>query len=101
MSLPIFLTDDKDFGLMQTRWASEINPLLLSPFLQGRLIQNVSLSTGDNVVNHGLNRKLQGWVLVRQRAAATIYDKQDLNQIPNLTLTLNTSANVSVDLYVF
>lgn len=101
MSLPIFVTDDKDFSLMQTRWASEINPLLQSPALQGRLIQSVKLSTGDNIVNHQLGRKLQGWCIVRLRAAASIYDKQDANQIPNLTLTLNTSADVTVDLYVF
>lgn len=99
--LTIFSTGDKGIDLMQTSWAADINPLLKNAVLQGILLKNVSLTTGANSVNHKLGRKLQGWMLTRVRAAATIYDTQDANSMPELTLTLNSSANVVVDIYVF
>lgn len=86
---------------MQTNWAQQINPVLALPTNKGLLLQSVSLTTGDNVIDHKLGRKLQGWQIVRQRASAALYDKQDANQMPALTLVLNTSANVTVDLFVF
>lgn len=94
-------SDSDELTSMQTRWASQLNPLLANPLTAGRLIRNVELSTGANTINHGLGRKLQGWVLTRLRAAAQIYDMQDSSIIPNLTLTLVSDANVAVDLWVF
>lgn len=100
-NLPQFQTDDRDFQLMQSAWATAINPLLRNAALNGSLIQNVVLVTGSNQVNHKLGRKLQGWFIVRQRAAASVYDQQDSNTSPALTLSLVSSANVNVDIYVF
>ena len=97
MALALRLPWDK----AQDQWATDINPVLTNPIVQGRLIQKVKLTSGNNMLNHGLGRNLVGWVIVRQRAAATIYDTQDSNQLPNLVLTLNSSAAVVVDLYVF
>jgi len=88
-------------GLMQTAWATQLNPVIANPLAQGRLIQNVSLVSGANVINHQLGRKLQGWILTRQRSAASIYDTQDSNTMPALTLQLTSSAAVTVDLFVF
>ena len=48
-----------------------------------------------------LQRPLQGWYIVRQRALASIYDTQDSNQNPSLTLNLTSNAVVSVDIAVF
>lgn len=99
--LTIFQSDDTNMQLMQTSWASSLNPLLKNAVLQGVLLKDVSLASGANVVNHKLGRKLQGWVLVRKRAAGDIYDTQDTNSTPALTLNLNSSAAIVVDLYVF
>lgn len=101
MALTIFNSDDKDFMLMQTSWASSLNKMLANPATNGILMKSVQLSTGDNTINHKLGRNLQGWVIVRKRANADIYDTQDSNSMPSLTLTLNSSANVTVDLYLF
>lgn len=87
--------------LLQTAWASQIDPVLRNPLTQGNLLKNVTLASGANVVDHKLGRKLQGWVLTRQRAAASVFDTQDLNPTPALTLTLTSSAAVVVDLLVF
>lgn len=101
MSLPIYQSDSKEMSMMQTAWASELNPLLSNPMLAGRLLRNVALVSGDNTINHKLGRKLQGWLIVRKRAAADIYDKQDNNTMPDLTLVLNASTAVVVDIYCF
>ena len=99
--LPQFQSDDQVMRLMQNRWASIIDPVLAVPLNAGLLLKQVTLASGDNVVNHLLGRELQGWMLVRQRSAADIYDLQDDNKRPALTLLLNSSAPVVVDLWVF
>lgn len=86
---------------MQSKWSSIINVLLRNPALQSQVLNDVSLINGTNTINHGLGRKLQGWKIVRQRAAASIYDQQDTNSMPDLTLILVSNAVVSVDLEVF
>lgn len=97
MQLPKGLT----LEMMQTKWASILDPLLGRQSLNLVILENVSLSTGANVVNHTLGRKLTGWRIVRIRALATIYDTQDSNSMPELTLLLTSSASVVVDLEVF
>lgn len=86
---------------MQTQWASQLNPLVASPIMSGHQLKNVSLAMGDNVVPHGLGKILTGWMIVRQRATAALFDKQDSTQLTNLNLTLNASAPVVVDLWVY
>jgi len=87
---------------MQSRWKSILDPLLGNPSVQSNILENVSLlSTGTTVINHGLGRKLIGWRIIRKRGNANIYDTQDSNQTPQLTLQLVSSAAISVDLEVF
>lgn len=97
MSLPQKLPLD----LMQTRWATELNPVLANPTSKSLILKNISLVTGINVINHKLGRTLQGWIPTRIRASATFYDQQDSNQTPQLTLVLISSANAVIDLEVF
>lgn len=97
MSLPKRLPWDR----AETEWASQIDPVLNNPSNAAIILPNVSLTVGNNTINHKLGRKLQGYRVVRQRGPASIYDAQDQNQRPNLTLVLVTSASVVVDLEVF
>lgn len=100
--LPIFTTEDKNMTLMQTNWATLINPVLSQPISQGLLLKDVTLASGDNTINHKLGRKLQGWFPTRfQSAFAQLYDKQNTNQMTDLTLVLNANGAVVVDLFVF
>lgn len=101
MALPIYKSNDQSFTLLQTAWSTQLNPVLALPQSSGVILQNVSLKAGDNTIDHRLGRNLQGWQLIRVRAAATIYDKQDANQLKARTLVLNSSAPVVVDLFVF
>lgn len=89
------------YALHQTQWAQAIDPILTNPLNSASVLKSVSLVSGANVINHKLGAPLQGWWIVRQRAAASIYDTQDTNQMPQLTLNLVSSAPVVVDLAVF
>ncbi len=86
---------------MQNKWASAIDPVLSNPTVNNLVLKNIALVSGANTISHKLGRKLQGWNTSRIRASATIYDTQDSNQTPHLTLTLVASTAVVVDLVVF
>lgn len=101
MALPIFQTPERILSMLQTRWASIIDPFLANPALDSIILPSVRLAVGTNVISHRLGRKLQGWSIVRQRSAASVYDTQDASTMPELTLTLVSSAAVVVDILVF
>lgn len=102
MQVPLIQTTLKELMLVQTKWRSILNPLLGNPSLDSLILENVSLlKAAPNVVNHKLGRKLIGWRVVRIRAKAIIYDSQDSNQTPDLTLVLITDTDVIVNLEVF
>jgi hypothetical protein len=98
VKLPVLQSKVGELTMMQTRWASLIEPVLSQPFNNGVLLQEVELSTGTNKINHKLGRKPQGWVVVDRNTAATVYRSAPFNA---LTLTLTASAGVTVSLHVF
>lgn len=97
MKLPQGLTERQ----MESTWASMIEPVISNEINQGHMLTGVVLQSGVNVVNHGLSRKLIGWFIVGINAAATVYDTQATNQMPQLTLNLTSNAACSVNLWVF
>ena len=100
MNLPFFQTNNQDLSLMQSRWSGILNPLLANPSIQSIILPQVSLKAGINRVNHKLGRKLVGWRVIRLRSNAAIYDEQDDNQTPDLTLVLVANTPVIIDLEV-
>lgn len=90
-----------DLDMMQVTWATALDPIISNPATNPTILKNVPLVVGTNVINHKLGRKLQGWKIVRKRASADIYDEQDTNQMPQLTLVLVSDAIVTIDLECF
>lgn len=86
---------------LQPKWASILNPIIKNPSNNANILQNINLVVGTNTINHLLGQKLQGWRISRQRALASIYDQQDNNQTPQLTLVLVADNPVTIDLEVF
>lgn len=86
---------------MQTQWAQQLNPIIANPLVNGIILQSITLKAGSNTINHLLGQKLQGWYLIRKRASAEIYDTQDNNPTPQLTLLLTSDSPVVVDIAVF
>lgn len=101
IKLPYQQTQDRQLNQFQLSLASALQPITSNPAAAPVFLKNVQLSTGTNRITHLLDRTLQGWVVVRQRASATLYDIQDTNPNQNQTLLLVASAPVSVDLMVF
>lgn len=99
MKLPIMQDKNSVFMSMQTRWAALIEPFLSKPVINGVMLSDLNLVSGDNVINHRLQRNLQGYLVIAQNAAAQFYQKT--STMPELTLVLNSSATVKVSLYVF
>lgn len=94
MGLPLKLSWD----MSQTTWASAINPVLNLPPNQGILLKNIKLAAGDNVINTKLGKQAQGWVIIDQDAASSIYRSAAFNP---LTLTLHASAPCNLSLWIF
>ncbi len=87
--------------LANPKWAATLNPIVANPLMGGSLLRNISVGTGTNAINHGLARKLEGYLIVLNSANVTFYDSQTTNQRPDLTLILNASGNAIISLYVF
>lgn len=98
MALPVFKSDDQASMLMQTRWAAILDPIVGNPCTNPSLLTGVKLINGATVINHGLGQKMQGWKIVDIDGAATIYRSAPISA---LTLTLISSAAVTVSLEVF
>ena len=94
-------TNDSTLNRMQDNILRSVNPVVSNPLVDGQLLKGVSLQSGANLINHGLGRDLVGWIVTRLRQSATIYDTQDTNKTPSLTLQLVASGGCTADIYVF
>lgn len=97
----ILQTEDINLNRVQSNFVRALNPVFNNALLDGGLLKNVSLISGQNAVNHLLGRNLTGWFLVRKRGSSDVWDTQDVNATPHLTLLLNAASAVEVDIYVF
>lgn len=84
------------------------NETIEVPILQGRLLENVSITENQtNRVRHGLGRKLRGWIVVRQTVEEIFFsDLQDSNGREDEELwlvpkTASGSAKSKISLWVF
>lgn len=96
--LPQFQSDNTPFQLMQSKWASQLNPLLSLPLNSPSFLKGINLATGVNVINHKLGRSPQGWIIVDSDASITAFRSAAFN---DLTLTLTSSGIATVAIMVF
>jgi hypothetical protein len=85
--------DDKSLALKDI-----INSLSTNPIFNGRLNKNISvLSSVDTVINHGLGRVPNGYLITKKLAFC------DLKFVSSntLTITVRTSVSTTIDLWVF
>ncbi len=92
---------DRILNMIQDNISEAVNPITTQPILNGNILTNVSLAIGDNTIQHQLGRRLVGWYLVRVRGSVLVYDNQDANLTPDVTLLLVASAARVVDIAVF
>lgn len=94
---------EKHINTVQDNVAEALGQLLGKDALDSKLLKDITLLPGiTNKVSHGLGRKLQGYIVVRNHGGyAVLTDQQDTNPSTNLLLYLTTPALVKVDLLVF
>ena len=98
MQLPQFNFNDRTLSMMSTQWRSILNPVLANPISNPRILKNINLKSGVNVINTGIQQLQQGWIVSDINAVATIYRSQPFNET---TLTLTSSAPCTVTLVVY
>lgn len=86
-----------DIATLQASVEHAISEVIRNPLLDGVLLENVSLGAGNTKVPHKLDRNLKGFVIVDRSNAATIYRVTKDDKF----LTLNSSAAITVSIWVF
>lgn len=78
-----------------------ISAIQNSSFQNGVIIQVNLLAAGDNAINHGLDRKVQGWTVIGKNAQSDVWESSTVNNFPTKQIILRASANVRVKIYLF
>ena len=78
----------------QTAIEQAVAPAIRAELLDGRLIDNVSLSVGTNLIEHKLARVPRGYIIVFKNAAAEIYNAEATNL--HLPLISNLACTISI-----
>lgn len=93
-------TGNSDIQKLQTAVAESLEPLENLPLNSGVLISGIRLlSSGVTRVDHGLGRAPLGYLIVKRSVSSSIWDSE--SSIPKRQLNLQTSADVTVSLWVF
>ncbi len=83
------------------------NEVVDVPILQGRLLENVEIQKEVTTkIKHGLERKLRGWIVVKNGSTISLHDEQADNdrEDQELWLFLNTGGTgetFKISLWVF
>ena len=78
-----------------------ISRLSNTDFQNGNFKTITLLSGIDNVIDHGLDREVQGWVVVDKNASADIWRPSAMNTWPKLQIILRASSTVTAKIYFF
>lgn len=92
-------TNNADLNRVQDNIVLFTTPITNISILDGALVEDVSLSTSETKVNHTLQRKPIGWIIVKKDAAQDVYESGSTNQDRFLSLT--ATGTVTVSLWVF
>ena len=81
---------------LQTNIENAIAETLKNPLLDGRLLP-ATLVLGNNKLEHKLDRKVRGYIIVKKSAACDIYDISS----DDLFITFASTANAAVTIWIF
>ncbi len=95
--VPLIQLKDEATNRALGQVVERLNRLLDIPFLDGTLLKDQALNSGANSVNHRLGRTPQGYLILKQSSAASIYGSAYADK----TMTLTASGAVTVDVWVF
>jgi len=102
MSLKDFKkTNIKDYEInrLQENIGEYVAQFTSNPLLDGRVIENIVVSTTATEFAHGLGRELRGYFIVKSNTHVTIYNTTSITPKTSMKLVGSTTATISV--YVF
>ena len=86
-------------ALMQTRWASQLNPIIANPLINGQQIDNIILTANTPLkINHNLQQLPNGWLIVDKTSFADVKRTQPFS---TSTITLESSANTQISIWIY
>ena len=91
-------TDSREINQLQSNIGKVVNDIARVPINNGILLTNIPLVTGSNNIYTTLPIALNGWFIADIDGAAAIY--RETSDDPKI-LVLNTSADVTVNIFVF
>lgn len=97
---PVRGLDDKLLRLQDAVDAAFKKLQSLASILDGRLLENVVVTTTATEVPHGLGREPRGWLVVRSSVALSVYEAAP-SAYPTLNLRLTATGTDVVSLWVF
>lgn len=84
---------------MLTAWASQLNPVLANPLVQGVMITGIVLPANTDVtIPTTLGRMQQGWFVTDNIDNCNIWRTQPFN---SQNMTLQSSGTTTISLWVF
>jgi len=91
-------SDDRIINQVQDNIEQAINPIINSEIINGLIIKDIEVLTGTVLtISHRLGRTPNGFAIVKRNANSTVWN----GIIDKKTIELNSSANVTITLWVF
>lgn len=94
-------TDSREQNQVQSNTEQALAPLVRNPLNNGVLLRDVVLAVGNNIIEHKMLRKPLGYIITSQSGVSNFYDNLSLDVETKLNFNLNSSAAVTVSLWVF
>ena len=66
--------ENQNITQTQSNVNSSVKQIANSPIIDGVIVENIDVGTGDTVVNHELGRAPVGWIVVRKNEAGEVYE---------------------------
>lgn len=85
---------------VQTHLQSTFRPILQNPLSDGVLQKGLTLSTTEKLIDHGLGRVPEGFIITKLNASAVVYESSTPDY-PQNQIALKASATVTADIYFF
>lgn len=97
-----FFTKDIATNRFQSSLKASVESFLDVPFLNGALIEDVSVNVGVTTdVPHTLNRAYRGWLLVDNNASVIVHRDSSSTADPQKFLPLTASSAATITVWVF
>ena len=91
-------SDDRIINQVQDNIEQAITPIINSEIIDGLIIKDIEVLTGATLtLSHKLGRTPNGFAVIKRNANSTVWN----GLIDKKTIELNSSANVTISLWVF